>query len=110
MNAFSKLLATLGLSAVVALCPCCSTASRAEPPGAVASTKTVSLTVEGMTCASCSVAVRMALKKLDGVKEAKVSVEDGRAVVDYEPTRVTPQQMVETVDRLGYRASLPKGP
>ena len=110
MNAFSKLLAALGLSAVVTLCPCCSTVSRAEPPGAVTSAKTVSFTVEGMTCASCSVAVRMALKKLDGVKEAKVSVADGLAVVDYEPARVTPQQMVETVDRLGYRASLPKGP
>lgn len=113
MNAFSKLLATLGLSAGLALCcpPCSSTTARAEAPVAVdvASAKTVSLTVEGMTCASCSVAVRTALKKLDGVNDAKVSVPDKRAVVDYEPAKVTPQMMVEAINNLGYRASLPKG-
>lgn len=111
MNAFSKLLATFGLSAGVALCLSCSTTARAEAPVAVdvAAAKTVSLTVEGMTCASCSVAVRIALEKLDGVKEAKVSVADKRAVVDYAPASVTPQQIVEAINNLGYRASLPNG-
>jgi copper chaperone CopZ len=63
-----------------------------------------------MTCASCSVAVRIALKRLDGVRDAHVSVEDKRAVIDYEPAKVTPLQMVAEVNRLGYRASVaPKG-
>jgi Cu+-exporting ATPase len=60
-----------------------------------------------MTCASCSVAVRTALRKLDGAKDAKVSVSEIRAVVEYESTKVKPQQMVDAVNRLGYRASLP---
>jgi copper chaperone CopZ len=111
MNESSKLLAAFGLSAGVALCPCCSTTAHAEPPVPldVASAKTVSLTVEAVTCASCSIAVRTALEKLGGVKEVQVSVADKRAVVDYEPAKVTPQQIVETINNLGYRASLPKG-
>ncbi|WP_242336650.1 MULTISPECIES: heavy-metal-associated domain-containing protein [unclassified Anaeromyxobacter] len=72
-----------------------------------AGSATVSLHVEGMTCASCRVAVRTALSKLDGVKDARVDVDRKSAAIDFDPTRVTPQQMVDAVNRLGYQASLP---
>ena len=65
---------------------------------------TVTLHVDGMTCTSCAVTVRVALKKLDGVKDAVVSVEEKRALVTYEPSKVTPQQMVEVVNKAGYKA------
>lgn len=68
---------------------------------------TVSLHVEGMTCASCKIAVRAALSRLDGVKEAEVDVPKKSATVEYDPAKVTPQQLVDAVNRLGYRASLP---
>lgn len=67
------------------------------------------LNVEGMTCASCGIAVRAALKRLDGVKNARVSVPEKRAFVEYQPGKVTPRQMVDAVNKLGYRASLPPG-
>lgn len=67
---------------------------------------TVTLKVEGMTCASCSVGVRASLKKLEGVRDARVSVEERHAIVEYEAAKVTPQQMLETVSGLGYRASV----
>lgn len=79
--------------------------ARAEGPAA--GSATVSLHVEGMTCASCKVAVRTALSKLDGVRDAKVDVHRKSAAIDYDPARVTPQQMVDAVNRLGYQASLP---
>jgi copper chaperone CopZ len=112
MNPVFKILASLSVGTALALCPCCSTKAGAEasPTQSSPAVSTVTLTVEGMTCSSCSVAVRTALKRLDGVRDARVSVEEKRAVVDYEPTKVTPQQMVDAVNRLGYRASLaPKG-
>jgi Cu+-exporting ATPase len=101
------LLASIGLATALQ-CPCCSTRAGAEaaPTQAAPVVSSVTLNVEGMTCASCSVAVRTALKRLDGVRDARVSVEEKRAVVDYEPAKVTPQQMVDAVNRLGYRASL----
>jgi mercuric transport protein len=77
--------------------------ARAEGAGGAS----VSLHVEGMTCASCKVAVRTALTKLEGVKDARVDVANKTATVDYDPTKVTLQQLVDAVNRLGYPASLP---
>lgn len=74
---------------------------------AVAGSATTTLRVEGMTCPSCKVAVRTALSKLEGVKDAKVDVAHKRASVEYDPSKVTPQQLVDAVNRLGYQASLP---
>ncbi len=74
---------------------------------AVTGSATVSLHVEGMTCPSCKVAVRTALSKLDGVKDAKVDVAKKSATVVYDPTRVTPQRLLDAVNGLGYQASLP---
>ncbi len=83
-------------------------AGRARAEGtAPASSASVSLHVEGMTCPSCKVAVRTALSRLDGVKDAKVEVARQSATVEYDPGRVTPQRLVDAVNRLGYRASLP---
>lgn len=81
-------------------------AARAEG-SATGSHATVSLHVEGMTCASCKVAVRTALTKLDGVEEARVDVARKSASVDYDPSRVTPRQMADAVSRLGYPTTLP---
>ena len=81
---------------------------RASAGGAaVAGSATTTLRVEGMTCPSCKVAVRTALSKLDGVKNAKVDVANKSATVEYDPSKVTPQQLVDAVNRLGYQASLP---
>ncbi len=80
--------------------------ARAEGTAAAGSA-TVVLRVEGMTCPSCKVAVRTALSKLGGVKDARVDVVRKSATIDYDPNRVTPHQMVDAVNRLGYQASLP---
>ncbi|WP_242392130.1 heavy-metal-associated domain-containing protein [Anaeromyxobacter oryzisoli] len=74
---------------------------------AVAGSTTVSLHVEGMTCASCKIAVRTALSKLDGVRNTSVDVANKSATIEYDPRKVTLQQLVDAVNRLGYQASLP---
>ncbi|HEX9486940.1 MAG TPA: heavy metal-associated domain-containing protein [Gemmatimonadales bacterium] len=77
-----------------------------QASAATATPATAVLRVDGMTCPSCGFTVRIALKKLDGVRDAKVAQSEGRAVVEYDPARVTPQRMVETVKALGYATSL----
>ena len=108
MNKIMRTVAALGVGAFVAFS---SSGSRAfaEAPNTKArpSTTTVILSVEGMTCAACPVAVTTALKKLDGVKEAKVSLSEKNAVVYYDVAKVKPQQMVDVVNKLGYQATLP---
>src|SRR6266487_2694586 len=63
--------------------------------------------VEGMTCATCEIAVRHALKGVDGVKSAHVSVASKTASVDYEPQKTDPKQLVAAINSTDYRASLP---
>lgn len=107
MNVLKTILAAaaIGASALVVahLAASPARAEGAAAPGSAA----VPLHVEGMTCPSCKVAVRTALKKLDGVKDARVDVAAKSATVEYDPTKVTPQQLVDAVNQLGYQASLP---
>ncbi len=51
--------------------------------------------------------MRTALKRLDGVKDAGVDVTAQRPTVDHDPSRVAPQQLADSVNRLGYQAGLP---
>ena len=47
------------------------------------SDETVTFDVEKMTCATCPIAVRKAMQRVEGVKEVEVSMEDESAVVTY---------------------------
>ena len=79
--------------------PCCGAGASA--------TRTATLDVQGMTCGACATSVKVVLMKLDGVSEAKVSVEDKSAVVSYDPAKVSPEKMVETIHaKLPYKAKV----
>jgi copper chaperone CopZ len=67
----------------------------------------VVIRVEGMSCVTCEIAVRHALKRVDGVKSARVSVATKTATVDYEPGKTNPEQLVAAINSTGFRASLP---
>lgn len=84
-----------------------STADTASRPQTGVAARTVTLNVEGMYCGGCAVSVRIALKKLDGVQDAKVDVKKAQAVVDYVEGKVTVEQMVQAVEKVGYKASKP---
>lgn len=97
----------LTVGALLSVSVCCTQRAHAQGSAETApAMATVTLHIEGMSCPSCSVAVRIALKKLDGVRDARVSVQAKRAVVDYVPAKVSPQQLVDAVNRLGYEASI----
>jgi copper chaperone CopZ len=67
----------------------------------------VVIPVEGMSCVTCEIAVRHALKRVDGVKSAHVSVATKTATVEYEMAKTNPEQLVAAINSTGYRASLP---
>jgi mercuric ion transport protein len=70
---------------------------------APANSKRVTFKVEGMTCASCEPAIRLALQKTPGVKRADVSYERGNAIVDYDPAQVTPEKLRDVINGTGYK-------
>ncbi len=81
------------------------TADHATP---AADPKTVRFKVEGMTCGGCVIGVRKVLTRLDGVSKADASYEKREAVVTYDPTKVTIQQMIAAIKTLGYTATIAK--
>lgn len=58
--------------------------------------------VAGMTCQGCVRSVRNVLQTLPGVAEVDVSLEDARARVRYDESKVGPQQFKEVVEGAGY--------
>lgn len=84
---------------------------QASPSTAQPSEDTITLKIEGWTCASCEKDIRRALLAVPGVKSADVSYAGGGAVVVVEAGRVTPDQLVQAVASAGnilasYRASV----
>ena len=68
--------------------------------------KTVTLHVEGMTCGGCVIGVRKVLERLSGVHKAEVSYEKQRAVVTYDPEKVTVEQLIDAIKTLKYKATV----
>ncbi len=70
------------------------------------SSERVVLAVEGMYCDSCAAGIKAMLKRTAGVIAADVSYQKKEAVVDYNPEKVTPEKIVETINNLGYKATV----
>lgn len=65
--------------------------------------------VEGMTCGGCEVGLRMAVGKLDGVDDVEASYKEGSAAVTYDVDKVTPDEIIAAIAKLGYTAELEGG-
>jgi len=107
------LTAFIALAGVGVLCPLCDAGAglaRAQQVPAwheATDTATVKLHISGMTCGSCPVTARVALKRLPGVLDAKVTLDDSLGVVTYDPSKVTPAQIATHLTRLtGYGARI----
>jgi copper chaperone CopZ len=67
----------------------------------------VVIPVEGMTCVTCEIPVRFALKRIDGVRSVQINSAGKTVVVNYEPTKTDPKQLVAAINSTGFRAWLP---
>lgn len=73
-------------------------------------TSTAVLQVEGMTCGACATSVKIVLKNIDGVIDATVSYATKRAVVRYDPARVTAARLAAVIEaKLPYKARVVEG-
>lgn len=71
-----------------------------------AATKTVTLSVPGMTCAACPITVKKALTKVDGVQKAEVSYEKREAVVTFDDTKTSAEALTKATENAGYPSSV----
>ena len=71
-----------------------------------ATMQTVTLSVPGMTCATCPITVKKALSKVDGVNKAEVSYEKREAVVTFDDAKTSVQKLTKATEDAGYPSSL----
>jgi P-type Cu+ transporter len=69
-------------------------------------TNKIELDITGMTCAACSTRIEKGLNKMEGVLMANVNLALEKATVEYNPSLLTPKEMIQKVDKLGYGASV----
>ncbi|HET8855428.1 MAG TPA: heavy metal-associated domain-containing protein [Salinimicrobium sp.] len=69
-------------------------------------TKTV-IPIEGMTCNACVATIKKKLSSMEDIKEVEVSLAHRSATVYYEEGKITPQQVQDSINKLGYKAGAP---
>lgn len=67
------------------------------------------LAIKGMTCGGCVAAVKLQLKKTEGVTAYEVSLEKAEADVTYDPAQTTPEKIAASVSKTGFEATVRKG-
>ncbi|WP_158737038.1 heavy metal translocating P-type ATPase [Alteribacillus sp. YIM 98480] len=58
--------------------------------------------ISGMTCAACANRVEKKLNNMVGVSEASVNFALETASVEYNPDNVSPREMIDAIDKIGY--------
>ncbi len=58
--------------------------------------------IGGLHCSLCTGTIEKALGRMPGVKKVAVSLTHEQALVEYDPARVRPEQLLETLRDIGY--------
>ncbi|HLO12141.1 MAG TPA: heavy metal translocating P-type ATPase [Pseudoneobacillus sp.] len=69
-------------------------------------TNKVELDITGMTCAACSARIEKGINKMDGIIHANVNLALEKASVEYNPSILSPKEMIAKVEKLGYGANV----
>ena len=72
--------------------------------GLFGSKNKTTLNVEGMTCNHCVMRVTKALEGVDGVKSAKVSLDEKQAEVTFKGDKLDSKLLAKAVADAGYQA------
>ncbi|MEH6905168.1 heavy metal translocating P-type ATPase [Neobacillus drentensis] len=62
--------------------------------------------ITGMTCAACATRIEKGLNKLNGVSKANVNLALEKATVEYNPSALSKNEIIQKVEALGYGAMI----
>ena len=71
-------------------------------------TAKLQLKIGGMQCSFCVSTIRKALTRIDGVRDTGISLAHEEVLVQYDPDRVTPTRLRDTLRSLGYTVRDPR--
>ena len=65
----------------------------------------IELHIEGMHCGACATGIQMLVSAMDGVKSIFVDYEGKKGNVEFDPDKVTKDQIIKNIAELGYTAT-----
>ena len=65
--------------------------------------KETNLKIEGMHCEGCSTRLEKVLNNLEGVETAKVSLEEKKATIKYDETKISLENIKEAIEDTGFK-------
>lgn len=71
-----------------------------------AESQSVTLDLPTMNCAMCPITVKKALDQVDGVVDASVSYEKREAVVTFNETRTSTEELIAATTNAGYPSTI----
>lgn len=70
--------------------------------------KEITLGVSGMTCSACASNIERVLKRKAGVDSVVVNLELGRAKVSFDPSLISPKEIGDAIESIGYKVEKDK--
>ncbi|MBE0497860.1 MAG: heavy-metal-associated domain-containing protein [Campylobacterales bacterium] len=61
------------------------------------------ISVEGMTCESCEATIERAGEKIEGIVSIEASASDKRAIVEFDTTQTSVEQIMQAITATGYK-------
>ena len=83
-----------------------SVVSALEPTSIQTALHTVTLDVQKMDCPMCKITIGRALKKVNGVTDAKVDYDSKTAIVTFDPNKANVEALIQATTHAGYPSSL----
>lgn len=65
----------------------------------------IELNIEGMHCGSCAVGIQMLVSQMDGAGSVSVDYDGKKGTFEFDPAKVTKEQIIKAIEELGYHAS-----
>src|SRR5574341_1073938 len=95
----------LGIALLIAAAGCKGSSPTTSSGGPAAGGVEAVFQVDGMTCSSCNVAVKLAAEKVNGVDQARASHDEKRAWVHYDPAKTNPEAIATAITNAGYKTT-----
>ncbi|SHM39561.1 heavy metal translocating P-type ATPase [Gracilibacillus kekensis] len=83
--------------------------AKIEKLGYGVQTENVDFDIVGMTCAACSNRIEKVLNKQSGIEKATVNLATESATIEYNPSLIEENDMIERIQKLGYDAKRKAG-
>ena len=65
----------------------------------------IELKIDGMHCGACATGIQMLTSQMDGVASAFVDYDGKKGVFEFDPQKVTQENIIKAIAELGYTAS-----